>query len=323
RAVIPEAHEAYLLGRFYWNKRTEEGLKKGIMYFQQAVDKDPNYALAYAGLADCYIPLADSYGDPQELYPKVKAYADKALAIDGTLAEAYTMLADYRGNYDWDFPGAEREYKRAIDLNANYPTTHQRYSLFLMRMGRTEEGLTEIKRALDLDPTSLIINTSLGWRLYFARHYDQAIDQLRKTLDMDPNFLQARIHLAKVYAHKGKRAEAMSELNKAAELSRYRALSELGYTFAVLGERSKARKALAELQEMSKTRYVSPVNFAALHTWLGEKDQAFAWLEKGFQRRAKGMTFLKVESKFDPLRSDPRWKELLRRMNFPEEQRNR
>ena len=174
-------------------------MKKGIARFQQAVDKDPNYAPAYAGLAECHVVLAYSYGDPQELFPKAKAYAEKALALDGTLAEAYTTLAGVIENSDWDWQSAEREYKRAIDLNANYPTAHQRYSLFLIKMGRTEDSLTKIKRALDLDPISLIINTSFGSRLYHARYYNQAIEQLRKTLDLDPNYLTAHINLGMVY----------------------------------------------------------------------------------------------------------------------------
>jgi serine/threonine-protein kinase len=317
RRVDPEAHEAYLLGRYYWNKRTEEELKKGIAYFRQAVEKDPNYAAAYAGLADCHSVLAGSFGSP-ELYPKARAYAEKALALDGTLAEAHTTLAGVRTDYDWDFPAAEREFKRAIDLNASYPTAHQRYSLFLMKMGRPEDALTEIKRALALDPISLSINTSMGWRFYFARQYEQAIEQLRKTLDMDPNYLGARLFLGQAYTRQGKHAEAIAELNKAVESSRNRALPSLGYAYAVAGEKSKARQVLAELQEMSKQRYISPVDVASIYTGLGDKEQAFAWLEKGFQRRDHRMTFLKIEPLFEDLHSDSRWNELLRHMNFPE-----
>jgi DNA-binding winged helix-turn-helix (wHTH) protein/TolB-like protein len=183
-----EANRLYLQGRFYWNKRTEEGLKKGIEYFQEAIDKDLNYALAYAGLADCYAILANFYGDPHELFPRAKAYAARALEIDETLAEAHTTLAGIKFHDDWDWSGAETGYKRAIELNPGYATAHQRYSLFLICMGRTEESLARIKRALELDPVSLSINSSLGWRLYFARQYDQAIEHLQKTLEMDPNY---------------------------------------------------------------------------------------------------------------------------------------
>ncbi len=318
RGIDPVAHEAYLLGRFHWNKRTEEGLKKGIEYFRQAIEKNPNYAGAYAGLADCHSVLGTQFGDPQELFPKAKAYAEKALAIDATLSEARTTLASFRYLYDWDWEGAEREFNRAFELNAGYPTAHQRYSFLLVKIGRTEDGLIEIKRALDLDPISLSINSSFGSRFYYARQYDQAIEHLRKTLDMDPNFLSARIILGQVYSSQGKHAKAILELTKAAELSRYRALAALGYTYAVSGEKTKALQAMAELHEMSKHRYVSPVDIAIIYTGLGVKDQAFAWLEKGFQRRAAGMTDLKMEPMFDSLRSDPRLKELLRRMKFPE-----
>jgi tetratricopeptide (TPR) repeat protein len=187
-----------------------------------------------------------------------------------------------------------------------------------MKMGRPEDALTEIKRALALDPISLSINTSMGWRFYFARQYEQAIEQLRKTLDMDPNYLGARLFLGQAYTRQGKHAEAIAELNKAVESSRNRALPSLGYAYAVAGEKSKARQVLAELQEMSKQRYISPVDVASIYTGLGDKEQAFAWLEKGFQRRDHRMTFLKIEPLFEDLHSDSRWNELLRHMNFPE-----
>jgi tetratricopeptide (TPR) repeat protein len=219
-------------------------------------------------------------------------------------------------SYEWDWLGAEKEYKLAIELNPGYATAHQRYSYLLMRMGRFEESFANIEQALALDPVSISINSSLGDRLYFAGRYDQAIEQFRKTLEMDPNFLRAHLLLGEVYAHTGKYAEAIGELNKAADLSRDSALATLGYTYAVSGARNKARQSLIELQEMSKRRYVSPVDVAAIYARLGGKDQAFAWLEKGFQRRSFGMTFLKVDPKFDGLRSDPRFADLLRRIGL-------
>jgi len=311
-----EANRLYLLGRFYWNKRTEEGLKKGIECFQQAIGKDPNYALAYAGLAECYITLVRfEYSDTVEFLHKGKAYAIRAMEIDNALAEAHSALAGVK-KFEWDWLGAEKEYKRAIDLNPGYSTAHQWYSQLLAMMGRAEESLAELEQALALDPVSLSINSTLGSRLYHVRGYDPAIKQLRKTLEMDPNFLRALITLGEVYARQEKYAEAIVELNKAADISRDSALAALGYTYAVSGARSKARQALAELQEMSKRRYVSPVDVAAIHAGLGAKDQAFAWLEKGFQRRAVGISFLKIDLRFGSLRSDPRFADLLRRIGL-------
>jgi serine/threonine-protein kinase len=315
--VDPEAHNAYLLGLYHWNKRTEEGLKKGIEYFQQAVDKEPNYALGYAGLAQCYHGLASGFENPQEFSLKAKTYAEKALALDGTLAEARTTLASIKAWYEWDFTGAELEFKQTIDLNPGYPTAHQRYSLFLIHMGHTEESFTEIRRALELDPISLSINSGLGLNHYHARQYDEASSQLRKTLDMDPNYVNAHIYLGQVYTQQRKYAEAIVELNKAIQVAKYSALDKLGYAYAVSGEKSKAREVLAELKKVSQQRYVSQVGVAAIYVGLGEKDQAFDWLEKGFQMRSNKMVYLKAEPMFDSLHSDPRWNELLRRMNFP------
>jgi DNA-binding winged helix-turn-helix (wHTH) protein/tetratricopeptide (TPR) repeat protein len=311
-----EANMLYAQGRFNWNKRTEEGLYKAIECYRKAVDKDPNYALAYAGLAECYATLVGlAYGDPEKFLPKVKAYAVKALEIDNTLAEAHAPLAAAK-KWEWDWSGAEKEYLRAIELKPGYAMGHKWYSLLLAARGQFEESFAEIEQHLRLDPVSLIGNQGLGLRLYYARRDNQAIEQLRKTLEMDPNFLPALITLGEVYTHKGNYTEALAELNKAAALSRDNALAALGYTHAVSGERNKARQALAELQEMSKRRYVSPVGAAAIHAGLGEKDQAFAWLEKGFQGRAIGLCFLRIDPKFDSLRSDPRFEHLLRRIGL-------
>src|SRR5262249_48312329 len=232
-------------------------------------------APAYAGLADCYSVLAVVFGDPREFSPKAKAAAMKAIEMDGTLAEAHVVLASLIAQYDWDWQGAEREFNRAIELNPGSPMAHLRHALVLAEMGRTEESLAESKRALDLDPVSLIINTGLGQRLYNARQYDQAIEQLRKTLEMDPNFFLARIELGRVYAQRKREAERLGELNKAVELSRDSALAELGYVYAVSAQGREARQILAELRELSRRRYVSPVDIAFINTGLGEKEQAF------------------------------------------------
>jgi TolB-like protein/Tfp pilus assembly protein PilF len=319
--VNRKAYNNYLLGIFYWNRRTEENTLKAIDYFQSAVLEDKTYAPAYAGLADCYIVLAgNSFQDPRNCFPRAKDYATKALAIDGNLAEAHIALANVKAHYELDRAGAEQEHKRAIELNPGNSTAHMRYAWFLAQEGRTEASLAESRRALELDPVSLMVNTGLGQRLYNARRFDEAIEQLRKTLLLDPNFYMARLDLGQVYAQIGLYAESIAELNKAVELSRDNsALPALGYVYAISGRKSEARQALAELQKLSQRRYVSSFGVAAIYTGLGEKNQAFTWLEKAFVEREARLAFLKVEPKFDSLQSDPRWKNLLRRMNFPEE----
>src|SRR5215510_4452283 len=317
RPVNHKAYNDYLLGVYYWNKRTEEHVRKAVDYFQSAIREDPGYAQAYAGMADSYAVLAVMFEDPREFAPKAKAAASKAIEIDGTLAEAHGVLASVIAQYDWDWQGAEREFNRAIELNPGSPTAHQRYSLMLAEMGRTEESLAEIKRALDLDPISLILNTSFGSRLYYARQYDRANRQLQKTLEMDPNFLLARIFLGQVYAKERKYAESIAELNRAVELSRDRALAELGYVYAASGQRREARQILVELRELSRRRYVSPVDIAFIHGGLGEKDQAFNWLERAYVEHSSRLTQLKMDPRSDTLRADPRFDELLRRIGLP------
>jgi len=316
RLINHKAYDDYLLGIFYWNKRTEADLRRAIDYFQSAIREDASYAPAHAGLADCYGVLAVVFEDPREFAPKAKAAAMNALMIDETLAEAHTVLASIIAQYDWDWQGAEREYSRAIELNPGSPVTHLRYALTLAEMGRTEESLAESRRALDLDPVSLIINTGLGQRLYNARLYDQAIGQLQKSLEMDPNFLLARINLGQVYAQKRRYDESLVELNKAVELSRDSALAELGYVYAVSGQRRAARQTLAELRELSRRRYVSSVDVALIYAGLGENDQAFSWLEKAYGERSIKLTHLKMDPRFDVLRVDHRFDDLLRRIGL-------
>jgi serine/threonine protein kinase/Tfp pilus assembly protein PilF len=313
-----EAYQLYLKGLYSWNKRTEEGVNKGIEYFQQAIEKDPSYALAYASLADCYDLLGGLlYLPPKEALTRGKAAVVKALEIDDTLAEAHTMLASIRATYDWDWVGAEREYQRAIELNPSYATAHQRYSLHLMNMGRTEESLAEIKRALELDPVSLSINTSLGWRLHFARRYEQAIEQYRKTLEMDSTFGPAHFYLGQAYEQKGMYEEAIAEFHKAINFSRGQAVAALGHAYAMSGKRREARKVLYELEEQSKRRYISPYGMALIYTGLGEKDQAFAWLQRACEDHSFGLNHLKVEPSLDSLRSDSRFRDLLRCVGLP------
>src|SRR5438128_5357182 len=317
-----EAYQLYMKGRFYFNKRTEEGMKKGLEYFQQAIEKDPTFALAYSGLADTYdlLGAADAGGtvSPNEALPKAKAAALKAIEIDASLAEPHVSLAHVKYYYDRDWPGAEREFKRAIELNPNYPQAHHWYAIYLAWAGRTNEGLAEIKRAQELDPLSLPINMTVGWLLCDANRTDEGIDQLRKTVEMDPTFIVAHHRLAFCYERKGMYSDAIAEFEKVSSLgAKTQGIAGLGQAYAAAGKRDEAQKALAELQEISKQRYVSPSVFALIYAALGDKDQAFAWLEKSVDEHDLITARLKVDARFDPLRSDPRFAELVKRVGLP------
>ena len=316
-----EAYQLYLKGRYYWNKRTEEGFKKGIEYFQQAIEKDPNYALAYAGLADSYalagMPLSPM--SPSERMAKAKAAALKALEIDDTIAAAHTSLAYIEHRFDWDWRGAEKEFKRAIELNPNYATAHQWYAFFLATMGRMDEAIAEAKLAQQIDPLSLVMNAALGRVYHFARQYDRAIDQFRKTIEMDPNFASAHFDIAESYVEKRMYAEAIAEYQKGLAISgrNLTYLSELGWAHARAGNTPEAMKILNQLEEISRQSYVPPFAFAFIYIGLGDKDHAFTWLEKDYEQRDNPMVFLKAEPIFDPLHSDPRFQDLLRRIGLP------
>jgi len=316
----PEAYQNYLQGRFWMNKRSEESLNKGIGFFQQAIAKDPAYALAYSGLADSYVSLAAyELVPPNETYPKAKEAALKALKIDDTLAETHTSLAVIKGVYDWDWTGAEKEYQRASELNPGYANAHHWYGEgLLMSMGRSEEAIAEQKRALALDPVSLSNNRALGDAYFFTRQYDQAIEQYRKTLELDPNYLAARTALGAAYLQKSMDKEALAEFEKALAVSaeNTRALSNLGYAYAVIGRGAEARSVLDKLKELSQHKYVPAVNMARIYAGLGEKEKAFEWLEKSYTDHSIGFASIKVDPRFDPLRSDPRFTNLLRRMNI-------
>ncbi len=315
-----EAYQLYLKGRYYWNKRTDEGLKKSIGLFQQAIDKDPTYALAYAGLADTYLNLG-GWGQlpPHDAYPKAKAAAARALEIDDTLAAAHNSLAMVSKEYDWDVACAERLYRRAIELDPNYAVAHMWYAECLAALHRHSEAIAEFQRALELDPLSLIINAALGRHGYFfARRYDEAIEQLRKTIEMDPHFWVAHHFLGGVYAVAGPLEEAIASFTRAKSLEpNPEAIACLGYAYGRFGRRSEAMQALEELTDLAKKQYVSPVPFVLLYVGLGQKDEAFAWLEEAFEQRSQWLSEINADPAFDPLRSDPRFADLLRRIGFP------
>ncbi len=315
-----EAYQLYLKGRYYTNKRTEGWIKKGIEYFQQAIDTDPNYALAYAGLADAYAFLASSTGGmpPRDTYPKAKAAAQKALLIDDALAEAHTSLGFFHLMYDWNFAEAEREFKRAIKLNPGYANAHDGYGFLLKATARSEEAIRASRQAKKLDPLSLFTNVSLGWAYYFARDYERAIEQGRKALELEPNFDFAYWIVGLALAQQGRMDESISALNRAVLLTGGGLTHEahLGYAYALSGKREEARQVLADLEEITKEKYVSAYYFAIIHLGLGEQELTFQWLERAFEERAGFLAFIKVEPMFDPLRSDERFSNLLERMGL-------
>jgi TolB-like protein/Flp pilus assembly protein TadD len=315
-----EAYQLYLKGRYYTNKRTEDWIKKGIEYFQQATDTDPNYALAYAGLADAYAFLASSTGGmpPRDTYPKAKAAALKALAIDEALAEAHTSLGFFHLMYDWNFAAAESEFKRAIKLNPGYANAHDGYGFLLKATARSEEAIRASRQAKKLDPLSLFTNVSLGWAYYFARDYERAIEQGRKALELEPRFDFAYWIVGLAFAQQGRMDESINALNQAVLLTGGALTHEahLGYAYALSGKREEARQVLADLEEIAKEKYVSAYYFAIIHLGLGEQELTFQWLERAAEERAGFLAFIKVEPMFDPLRSDERFSSLLGRMRL-------
>jgi len=314
-----EAYQLYLQGLFYWNKWTLGDFSRAADFFTQAVQKDPRYALAYAGLADTYSLLGDSgYVAPSEAWPKAKTAAMQALAIDGSLSEAHTSLALVNEHFEWDWTGAEHEFSKAIELNPNSANAHHWYGDYLANMGRSEEGLRETRRAQEFDPLSLIINTTIGRQLYFSHHNDQAIDQLHKVLDIDPKFSPARRVLEEVYAQMGKQKEAVAERERMLSLSGGPELAaSVEDDFARSGYRGVLQSWLGGLMESSKHQYVSPYSIADTYMRLGEREKALDWLERAYEGHDSALVSLTVEPMFDPLRSEPRFREILRRMNLP------
>jgi serine/threonine protein kinase/Tfp pilus assembly protein PilF len=314
-----EAYNLYLKGRYYWNKMTIGTYRKAIEQFQKAIELDPTYALAYTGLADSYIGLGDaglSAIPPKEAFSKANAAVQRALETDDALAEAHASLGHLK-MHDFDWTGAEREYKRAIELNPNYATTYHMCGFYYALMERHQEAITTIRRALELDPVSLGINTDLGVIFYYARRYDQAIAQYRKSLEMDPGFVRAYVTLGSAYGQKGMFREAIGVIQKAIGLSGDRSkIAALGRIYALSGKHDEALKLIDELRELSKERYVSPYCMALIYASLGERDQAMDLLQKAYMERVSELIYLKVDPYLDNLRSDPRFVALLEKIGL-------
>ncbi len=321
RPVNPTAYEAYLQGRYHWNKRTAEGLDKAIAYFQDALRIAPDYALAYAGLADSYQLLTPYRNLPTaESYPKSKEAALRALALDPTLGAAHASLAVVKHEYDWDWLGAEQDFKRALQLNPNYAPAHQWYAELLTRLRRADEARAEIERAHELDPLSLIVNAVSGWVYLNARQPELAIAQLQKTIELDARFTPAHGYLGLAYQQQGRYPQALAEFRRALELSgsspRY--LANLGVTQALAGDPRAARQTLAELLRLNTQQRVQPFHLASVYTALGERDLAFVWLEKAYQERGVWLLFLHLDPLFDRLHTDARFADLRARVGLPE-----
>ncbi len=314
-----DAQQLSQKARYYWNQRTTEGLHKALDLFQQALTLDPDYAQAEAGVADCYNLLA-SYNalPPQQAFPKAKAAAQRALELDNSLAEAHAALGMAAYLYDWDWLRAEQEFKRALALDPDYASAHQWYATLLVMLGRNEEAVAEALRAQELDPLLLIINAHPGRTLYFTGQYDEAVTQLQKTLARDPNFFGARRYLGQVYAEQGKYAQAIAELSQSVTLSGGSALvkAELAHVYAVAGKQAEARQLVAELSALTGPKAISPYNLAVIYAGLGEKDQAFALLQKAYDERADRLAYLGVDPRLKPLRNDPRFAQMLRRIGL-------
>ena len=313
-----EAYNLYLQGRYFWNKRTEEGIRESLRFFKKAIDEDPDYALAYVGLADTYIMLAEyELFPPQEVYPKARQAALRALEIDEGLGDAHVSMAMVKRDYDWDWRGSESEFKKAIELKPNYPVAHQWYAEYLANVGRFEEAFVELKRAQDLDPLSLVNYAVSGTFVYMqARRYDLAIAQCQKAIDLDSDYAAAYLLRALVFIRQKKPERALQDIRQTADITPMlpRALAMLAETHALAGRGSEARKMLAELIRQSDRKYISPILIAGIYNALGETDEVFHWLTKGFEERAYWLIYLNSSPEYDSLRSDPRFRELAQKI---------
>jgi TolB-like protein/Tfp pilus assembly protein PilF len=321
--VNPAAYEEYTNGRYHWNKRTPAvELKRSIEYFERAIRHDPSYAPAYAGLADAYALLGSVGTDdllrPREAMPKAEAAALKAVQLDDSLAEGHASLAYAKMSYDWDWAGAEREFKRAMELNPGYATAHQWYAHYLLAMGLVNEALAEMKRARDVDPLSPVINVGVGWCLYQARRYDRAIDEYRKALEMNPGFALPHCTMGMAYEQRGSYKEAIEHYKTGFALSggAIFASARLAHAYGASGNRHEAERILDELLRLSKQRYIPAVYVASIYEALGDDNHLMEWVEKAYQERSDYLIYLRTEPSFDKMRFDPRFIRVLRQVGL-------
>jgi tetratricopeptide (TPR) repeat protein len=320
RTVIPEAYEAYLRGRFFWNKRTEDGFRKSIQYYDTAIAKDPTFAQAYAGLADAYVLLGGYGFGPQSIsMPKAKAAALKGLTIDARLADAYTSLGMIAMQYEWNWKEAEKNYKRAIELNPNYSVAHHWYGDgYLAAVGRLDEAIAQLRQAQELDPISLVIATDLAKRLCDVGKYDEGLRRFHRILEIDPDFAVAHYFLAQAYERQGLYPEAIAELEKIRTPDpSHSVASELGHIYALQGRRREALHVVDELQQTSRQTYVDPWYVANVYVALGDKNAALTWLERAYEQHSPAMDGLKIDADYAAIRNDPRFTDLVRRVGLP------
>jgi TolB-like protein/DNA-binding winged helix-turn-helix (wHTH) protein/Tfp pilus assembly protein PilF len=323
RSIDSEAYEDYLRGRFLSSTLGEGDARKGIAYFQLAIQRDPNYALAYAGLAESYITLSQPWNgalSPKETLPQAKAAATRALAIDDSFGEAHAALAHVIELYDWDWQGAEKEYRRALELNPNDAMAHLWYGEYLQVMGRNEEGIVQLRQAMALDPLNVLHMGELGGLFFTARQYEEANRAFQKALELEPDYSWSHLGFGEIYREHKMYREAIAELEKSVNLSNRNetSMASLGKVLGDSGRNQEARKILEELKERSKQRYISPYLVALVQIGLGKHDQAIASLERGYMNRDQWMMYLKVDPRLDDLRSDPRFQELRRRVGLPQ-----
>jgi tetratricopeptide (TPR) repeat protein len=323
REVDPAAYQLYVKGRYFWDKKTEESVNRSIDYFRQAIDRDPTYAAAYAGLADAYVSLGFSFDvgslPPDEAIPKAKAAATTALTLDESLAEAHTSLGHIKLHYDWDWPAAEAEFVRALELNPGYAQAHHWYSHFLVASGRMEESLAAARRALELDLLSPTMNVHVGWNHFFARQYDEASTQFARTLELAPDYGLAHWYRGMTYAQQHKYPDALAELRRGAELLKGNVVIDatIGQVRAAAGNRIEAERVVTALQAEGRRRYINPFEIALIYVSLGERDRAFEWLDRAFGQRADLLVYLETDPRLDPLRSDARFEALVRKIGIP------
>jgi DNA-binding winged helix-turn-helix (wHTH) protein/tetratricopeptide (TPR) repeat protein len=318
---VPDAYRAYLQGRFHWNRRSEEGLRHGAEQFQRAVEIDPRFAAAFSGLADCYATLGYlSYLFPVEAFPAARRYATKALELDASLAEASASMAFVKLYFDWDWPGANTEFQRAITLDPNYAPTHQWYSIYLLAAGRASEALREIQLARQRDSLSLPINSDLGFHYYYTGRYDEAVKQLKFVLEMNEDFAPAHLWLGRTYQELGQFDDALAEFRQVeARLREWPvSIAARGFVAGVAGRADEALEILAELKRLAGRKFVTPYGVALVYAGLGDNDAAFGWLNKAFEERSHWLVWLRLDPRWNGLRPDPRFAELVSRMRFPQ-----